>query len=155
MKKLLIILFLAIGLSGMAQKPLKAFLRPVPDSLFKIARTIDRDITVDQKSYKLLLRPVIGMTGVQWNWNKIEKEFNKSAFDWVGAGVGIQHFIEVNGLPFNDYGANALLLLGDDISAAVTFSGFGILNLGVVYNFTINQPGVKQLGLLTAIQIKF
>ena len=150
MKKLLIILFLAIGLSGMAQKPLKAFLSPVPNDLFKTAQIIDRDISVDQSSSVWLLRPSFTITAVQWNWDKTAKQFNAVAFQSAGIGIGWNHYTEVNGLPFNNYGANALLLFGTDISAGITFSGLGIFNFGVVYNFNLKQPG-----LLTGIQIKF
>jgi len=150
MKKLLIILFLAIGLSGIAQRPFSKFLSPVPNDLFKTVQTIDRDISVDQKSSVWLLRPSFTITAVQWNWNKDSTQFDAVTFQSAGIGVGWNHYTEVNGLPFNNYGANALLLLGKDISAAVTFSGLGILNFGVVYNFTLKQPG-----LLTGIQIKF
>ena len=150
MKKLLIIFFLAIGLSGMAQKPLKAFLSPVPNDLFNTIQTIDRDITVDQRSSVWLLRPSFTITAVQWNWDKVAKQFNATAFQSAGIGIGWNHYTEVNGLPFNNYGVNALLLLGTDISAGITFSGLGIFNFGVVYNFNLKQPG-----LLTGIQIKF
>jgi len=150
MKKLLIFVFLMIGLSGMAQKPLKAFLSPVPNDLFKSALTIDRDITSDYKASVWMLRPYIGVTAIHWNWDKDSKQFNASAFNSFGLGAGWQHFIEVNGQPYNNYGANALLILGEQVSAAVTFSAFSLFNFGAVYNITLKQPGI-----LTGVKIIF
>jgi len=146
MKRLLIIftfLFIGIGLSAQ-------FFKPVPRDLFSAELSADR--TVKGNSV-WLLRPAITVTAVQWNWDKESKQFSASAFQSAGMGLGWQHFRPISATdptPYTDYGANALLLLGADISGAITFSGLGILNLGVLYNFTQKVPGI-----LAGVQLKF
>jgi hypothetical protein len=145
MKKLVLILLLLIPIGLSAQ-----FLKPVPHDLFTVEPTTDRTF---RGSSIWLLRPAITVTAIQWNWDKELKQFEASAFQSAGLGVGWQHFIPTSATdptPFNNYGANALLLLGTDISGAITFSGLGILNIGLLYNFTQKTPGI-----LTGVQIKF
>jgi hypothetical protein len=142
-KRLLIVLsFLFIGIGLSAQ----SFFKPVPKDLFTI-ETADRTI---KGTSVWLPRPAINLTAIQWNYDKVTKSFNATAFTSIGLGVGYQHFIDTPNGPFNNFGFNAMMLLGENISGALTFSGLGILNLGVTYNLTI-----KQFGLLTGVQLKF
>ena len=140
-----------IGILAYSQdSAFKGFFKPVDQSLFKSALSTDRDITSDYKASVWMLRPYIGVTAIHWNWDKDAKQFNASAFNSFGLGAGWQHFIEVNGQPYNNYGANALLILGEQVSAAVTFSAFSLFNFGAVYNITLKQPGI-----LTGVKIIF
>jgi hypothetical protein len=153
MRKLLILFFLLLPLTVMAQSNLKAFLRPVPNDLFKVVATTDQDVRVNQRTSLWLPRPAATLTAIQWNWDGTAKTFHATAFQSVGLGIGWQHFVptsDTDPTPFNNFGFNALMLLGENISGALTFSGLGILNLGVTYNLTI-----KQFGLLTGVQLKF
>ena len=141
MKRLLIVLsFLFIGIGLSAQ-----FFKPVPKTLF--SETADRTI---KGTSVWLPRPAINLTAIQWNYDKVTKSFNATAFTSIGLGVGYQHFIDTPDGAFNNFGFNAMMLLGENISGALTFSGLGILNLGVTYNLTM-----KQFGLLTGVQLKF
>jgi hypothetical protein len=144
MKRLLFIplLFIVIGLSA------QGFLKPIPHDLFTAEPTADRTF---KGTSIWLLRPAITVTAVQWNWK--DGMFTANAFQSAGLGVGWQHFRTVSATdftPYNDWGANALLLLGTDISGAITISGLGIINLGVLYNFTQKVPGI-----LAGVQLKF
>lgn len=143
MKKFFIIIavfVLTVQVSGQ-------FFRPVPKTLFS-------EVTVDSKAKGnsiWLFRPAVTLTAVQWNYK--DGMFSANAFQSAGLGVGYQHFVatsETDLTPFNNYGANLLLLLGTDVSVAGTFTGFGILNLGVLYNFTLKVPGI-----LCGVQVKF
>jgi hypothetical protein len=141
MKKLLILPLLFISIGIQAQ-----FFKPVRSDLFT-------NITVDSRvkgSTIILARPAITLNAIQWNWDKEAKSFNANAFQSIGLGAGLMNYIDTPDGPFCNYGVNALILLGTDISAALTFSGLGIINVGVTYNISI-----KQFGILTGVQIKF
>ena len=147
MKKALMVITLAmITIAGFSQ----GFFKPVDKNLFNKDRAIKSDVW--------LIRPAISITAVQLNWNKTTKSFDASALNQVGLGAGYQHFIEVNGVPFNNFGFNALLLLGADIgetqpatmSIALTGSLFNYVNLGALYSITN-----KTFGLLTGVTLKF
>ena len=147
MKKALMVITLAmITIAGFSQ----GFFKPVDKNLFNKDRAIKSDVW--------LIRPAISITAVQLNWNKVTKSFDASALNQVGLGAGYQHFIEVNGVPFNNFGFNALLLLGADIgetqpatmSVALTGSLFNYVNLGALYSITN-----KTFGLLTGVTLKF
>ena len=147
MKKALMVITLAmITIAGFSQ----GFFKPVDKNLFNKDRAIKSDVW--------LIRPAISITAVQLNWNKTTKSFDASALNQVGLGAGYQHFIEVNGVLFNNFGFNALLLLGADIgetqpatmSVALTGSLFNYVNLGALYSITN-----KTFGLLTGVTLKF
>jgi hypothetical protein len=148
MKKVIFVLILAaFAVSISAQ----SFFRPVPKNLF----TADQSAAKDLKSGLWLIRPAIAVTAVQLNWNKTLKQFDASAFNQAGLGVGYQHFIDNNGEVYNNYGFNAILLLGatdlqPSMSVALTGSFFNYINVGGLYNFTL-----KSFGILTGVQLKF
>lgn len=144
MKKLLLLISFLFILTGLeAQK----FFQPIPKDMFSAELTADRTV---KGTSVWLPRPAINLTAIQWNYDKATKSFYATVFTSIGLGAGIMHYIDTPDGPFNNYGINAMLLLGENISGALTFSGLGILNLGVCYNITI-----KQFGLLTGIQLKF
>lgn len=156
MRKLIVLLFLVVlSATGIAQDRSVAFFAPVPDNLFK---TDTRGVRVIENASVWLIRPAISITAVQLNWNKVTKQFDASALNSAGLGIGYQHFIEIDGLPFNNYGINALLLLGANVtqtepatvSIALTGSFLNFVNIGGLYN--ISQ---KTLGILTGVSLKF
>jgi hypothetical protein len=153
MKKLLMVMFLAtISLVGISQT---GFFKPVPSNLFENKYKVSAEVVTPSV---WLFRPSVAITAIQLNWNKATKGFDASALNSAGLGVGYQHYVEVNGVPYNNYGFNILLLLGADIEqkepASVSFAGTVSLlewvNLGVVYNIT-----AKQVGILTGVRLKF
>ena len=143
MKRLIIIPFIFISISLSAQ----SFFKPVPKNLFEGEPTVDKTF---KGNTIVLARPAITISAVQWNWDKENKTFNAAAFQSIGLGAGLMHYVDTPDGPFCNYGANALILLGTDISAALTFSGLGIINVGATYNFSL-----KTFGLLTGVQVKF
>jgi hypothetical protein len=145
MKKVIIVLsFLLISLAGFSQK----FFEPIPQNLFKKVGSSER---IELGTFKWLPRPAGELTATQWLWNKEKGSLDFSYFNSLGLGAGMQHYKALaDGTAFNNYGFNALVIIGENISAAVTFCGFGVLNCGVVYNFPL-----KTFGLLTGIQYKF
>lgn len=156
MKKLIILCFLArLTFAGTLQGQSVRFFAPVPDQLFQITANSPKAL-VNPSVW--LFRPAIAVTAVQLNWNKDTKSFDAAALNSAGMGIGYQHFIEVNGLPYNNYGLNAILLLGADIgqtepatmAIALTGSFLQFVNIGGLYNITY-----KSFGILTGVTIKF
>lgn len=146
MKKL-ILLFLLLGFSigGLqAQK----FFAPVPDNLFS------KDGTKALKGdNSWMLRPQVGVVGDIWYWNKELKKFEDQPFDWIGFGVGYEMYkptSESDPTPYSVIGINGLVILGPEITGAVTIKALGIINAGVCYNFPM-----KKVGLLTGLQFRF
>lgn len=141
--KFTFVLFLLLSVSVFSQQ----FFKPVPKDLFTNVTT-DRTFKGNSVWFP---RPAVTLSAVQWNWDKEAKMFSANAFQSVGLGVGYQYFkMNTDGTPYNLVGINALMLLGTDISAGVTVSGFGILNIGATYNFS-----QKAFGILTGVQLKF
>lgn len=152
MKKLILFLFLTgIFAAGTSQNVSQRFFRPVDNNLFKTGvKAVNPSVW--------LFRPTVAVTAIQLTYNKDSKGFDASALNSAGFGVGYQHFVEVNGLPYNNYGFNGLLLLGADVeniepatvSLALTGSFFTYINVGAIYNFTN-----KKVGILTGVTFKF
>jgi hypothetical protein len=150
-KVILLLLLLGIFAVGQSQNRSKGFFKPVPnDLLTKGDRALNQSVW--------LFRPAVTLTAIQLNWNKESKGFDASALSSAGMGVSYAHFIEANGLPYNNFSVNAVMLLGADIqnpspatiSFALTGTLFEYLNLGGLYNFS-----TKSFGILTGVQIKF
>lgn len=151
MKRLIIALLLVVFATGSILGQDVGFFKPLPDNLFKTG-----DKAVKQSVW--LFRPAVTVTAVALQWNKELKAFDASALSSAGMGVGYNHFIEVNGLPYNNFGFNALVLFGVDIqnpspatmSLALTGNLFQYLNIGGLYNFSS-----KTFGVLTGVTVKF
>jgi hypothetical protein len=154
MKKLItILLFASLTLANYSQ----GFFKPVDRNMFTPKDNALKTLAITQKWE---FRPAIAISAVQLNWNKDKKQFDASAFNSAGIGIGYQHFIELpDGSPFNNYGFNGILLLGADdilnptvptISFAITGSFLQYVNIGALYNFTN-----KSFGILTGVSLKF
>jgi hypothetical protein len=144
MKRFLTLLaFMAVILTAGAQD--NGFFKPVDKKMFA-PRLVDARI-VDAPRAVWLFRPTMQITAVQLTWNKEKKTFDSSPLSSIGPGVSYQHYIEANGEPFNDYGFNALLLLGTDITkispASLSLAGtfnISVINAGFGYNFGQRAP---------------
>jgi hypothetical protein len=151
MKKLILILLVLFACTAI-QAQSNSFFQPVSSNLFKK----DLNAVKAVKTDVWLIRPAIALTAVQLNWNKTTKQFDASAFNQAGIGAGYQHFVELaDGTAYNNYGFNAILLLGatqsePSMSVALTGSFFNYVNVGGLYNFTL-----KSFGILTGVQLKF
>lgn len=155
MKKI-ILLFALIALfaTGNAQIKSVPLFKPVPQDLF----TADQyDLKSLENASIWMLRPSIQITAVQLIWNKETKSFDSSPLSSIGAGISYQHYIEVNEKPFNNFGVNAFVLLGTDITEVspaslgiATTINYSIINAGVGYNF-----GNKAPFLLTGVTLKY
>lgn len=136
------IILSALSLGASAQDPWKGFFRPVDKDMFALKAD------ADFKSSTWLFRPTVELSALQLIYNKEEKAFDASSLTSGGIGIGYQHFIEVNGEPYNNFGFNFLMLIdaiplettNTAISGAVTVSALKFLNVGGGYNFGIRKP---------------
>ena len=141
MKKLLIAFaFLAIALTGFGQK-ISMFL-PVPDDLFTSEVTIDRTF---RGTLIWLPRWAAGVTASQLNFNKVTKKLEIGAFSKYGIGLSMAHYVEVDGLPYNNFSINGFLFIPTqneiyNFSLGITASAFNFwgLNLQAGIDF---EPG--------------
>lgn len=155
MKKIFLVLSLvALMVTTNAQVKSVPLFSPVPDNLFSSAEYGLKSL---ENASVWMLRPSIQVTAVQLTWNKDKKSFDSSPLSSVGAGVSYQHYIEVNEKPFNNFGVNAFVLLGTDITEVSPASlgiaatiNYSIINAGVGYNF-----GSKTPFLLTGVTLKY
>jgi len=156
MKKLLIILFLAIGITAYCQdSPFKGFFKPINKALFLPIETIDRNLKVDETTSFWLFRPVVTLSAMQFI---LEKPVTVTTLSSLGTGISYSHFINSNGAPYMNYAFNFLVLFGTEIadvsplelSLAATVSAFQYVNVGIGYNFYD-----KKAFVLTGIQFNF
>lgn len=155
MKRILLILSLvALMVTANAQVKSVPLFTPVPEDLFA---SDEYGLKSLENASVWMLRPSIQVTAVQLTWNKEKKSFDSAPLSSVGAGISYQHYIEVDEQPFNNFGVNAFVLLGTDISQVspaslgiATTVNYSVINAGVGYNF-----GNKVPFILTGITLKY
>jgi hypothetical protein len=172
MKKLIIILaFIAFAFTTKAQtdntlkvptprdevvvvptSPWDGFFHPT-----KVNRQLTKELNQPEPS-AWLVRPAVSLIALQLNWNKDTKGFDAAAFESAGLGIGYQHYIWNEGVPYNNWGANLLFLfplkfqesVPANLSVAATVDAFRLVNAGVGYNITL-----KMFFILTGITYNF
>lgn len=158
MKRFIIaLLFVAVSVMGYSQSKWDGFFKPVGQEMFysKVKGTAGEALGA---SNVWLFRPAVELSAIQLNWNKTEKGFDAAAFKSAGLGVGYQHYIEVDGNPYNDFGFNALVLLdmvptetsATGISGVLAVNALKVVSMGPGYNFT-----TKTFFILTGITYNF
>lgn len=157
MKKFIIVLALVVLTVGVsAQSPFRGFLKPVTSDLFS---TGDKAV-----SSQFLLRPTVNVSSNLLKWDNTLKKVVNLSFARVGMGLSYAHYIEVDGVPYNNFSINGLLLLptGTEItyfSLGATFSALDIygfsISAGPLYDFNKGHPFVENIGLMTGVQITF
>jgi len=158
MKKLIILCLLFLGSFAVvsAQSPFQGFFKPVPKNLFESPEFLKSDQT--PKDAIWLIRFDVQITAVQLQYIKDEKKWVSSPFSSAGPGIGYKRYVEVDGEPYNNFGANLILLLGYDwteistanLSLVGTVNFFEFINFGGGYNF-----GHKAPVLLMGASVKF
>lgn len=157
MKKLIIILLLvAFGTVTFAQ----GFFTPIGTQ--KWDRLVAQKGLVKAVNPQMwVLRPAISITSFKYTYNKDTKKAEVSNYLASGLGVGFQHYIESDEGPYNNYGANLLLLFNTvplgtveepnaGVSLAGTFSALKLIDIGLGYDFS-----VKQVFLMGGIKYNF
>lgn len=129
MKKLLItIAFLTITSAGFSQ----SIWEPIPEDLFTAESTVDRTF---RGTSIWLPRWTAGISASQLNYNKVTKKLEPVSFSKIGIGFSWAHYVESDGLPYNNFSVNAFLFLptlntDNIISLAVTVSALQYLQIG-------------------------
>lgn len=149
MKKITILLaFLMITTIGFSQS-FKGYFRPIDDNIF-VAKTGQKAITS-----VWLFRPVVEVTALQFT---LTNPVEVSSLSSLGTGLSYQHFIDNEGVPYNNFGVNGLILFNQDplgvqpakLSFAVTVNALQYVNIGAGYSLA-----VKKFFLLTGITYNF
>jgi hypothetical protein len=154
MKKIIVLLGFLM-MVGICQAQVR-FFKPVPKDLFKSGTLLKAGETINPTSV-WIIRPAVELSAVQLTWNKTTKEFDSQAFSSTGLGVGFQHYVQVNGEPYNNFGFNALLLFVANMTEQTasmalvgTVTALKFVNVGAGYNF-----GTKTVLILTGITYNF
>lgn len=151
---MIIILLLGTGLLANAQSPWSGFFRPVDKRTFatRLAETKAGASSV------WLFRPAVEISAVQITYDKTDKQWKSNALSSAGMGIGYQHYIESNGVPYNNFGFNLLMLFNyvptetsdAGVSVAGTVSALKFIDVGAGYNFQLKAPFI-----LTGIKYSF
>ena len=140
MKKLItILIFASFALAASAQ----GLFKPVSPSLFSQDKyVLKAESGATQSAW--LLRLQVGLEGVSY---QIKKNVTPIPLDAICYGVGYLHYKNAEGLPFNDFGFNLLLLQntqsqGMGLGVYGTYNtglanNLGLLNLGFHYDFNL------------------
>jgi hypothetical protein len=145
MKKILILAFLCLTVTVSAQR-FDHFFGPVPNDLIEKTRGA---------TSVWLFRPVVTLTAMQF---ELTKPVTVASLSSLGTGISYQHFVEADGEPYANFGANLLVLFEQDfagiepthLSFAVTGSLFQYVSVGVGYS--LNS---KHFFVLTGISYSF
>lgn len=150
-KSLLLLFFIFLSMIASAQSPFKGFFKPLPKDLFKnnaYNSTYFKGVTDSLKTGIWIFRFDATITAIQLKYNKELKTWVSSPLNSAGPGIGYKHYISVDGKPYNDFGINALALLGYNWSkideAAISIVGtvnfLNNINIGGGYDFTNHAP---------------
>lgn len=126
MKKLILVAaLLVVTLTAFSQ----SLWKPVPKDLFTAADRTFRGTSI------WLPRWTAGVSASQLNYNKVTKKMEPVSFSKIGIGFSWAHYIESDGLPYNNFSVNAFLFLptlntDNIISLAVTISALQYLQIG-------------------------
>ncbi len=148
MKKLIIffaVLTISAGVFG------QGFFKPVPKNLFSGEKAIKA------ATGTWLFRPAVTLTAMQFS---LTKPVEVASLTSLGTGVSYAHFIDNEGVPYNNFSVNALLLFNQDLingsvepaklSLAITGSFLQFVSVGAGINFS-----TKKFFLLTGVVYNF
>lgn len=153
MKKLIILLaFIAFAATAIAQNPFDGFFRPMSNQHF--------DKMVAQKGLKAdvsklwAFRPALEISAMKLSYDKDSKQWSSASFTSVGMGIGYQHYIYVDQIPYNNFGFNLLMLYNAvptetaeaGISLAGTVSALKFLDVGIGFDFQM-KVGFGLMGI--------
>lgn len=141
-KKFLLLAFVVLTFSCMAQKPFQGFFKPVPDNLFSQEVKTQRGITGPSAWF---FRPTVSLTATQF---LLSKPVEVTSLNSFGMGMSYCKFTEVDGQSYMNFGLNALLLftekLGEvepfKLSMAVTVTALQYVSVGAGYSFETKKP---------------
>jgi hypothetical protein len=130
MKKLLVIILL-FGITVAVSS--QSIWRPIPKNLFKGPLTADRTI---KATGIWLPRWTAGVSATQLNYNKVTKKLELGTFSKYGIGLSYAHYIDVEGLPYNNFSLNGFMFIptqgvADAFSLGLTVSALDIFGMSL------------------------
>jgi hypothetical protein len=151
MKRLLMLLILVVCSLNVFSQSFQGFFKPVPKDLFKNDKynsTYFKNVVDSTKKGVWLFRFDAEVTAVQLVYNKTLKSWISSPLSSAGPGIGYKHYTEVDGEPYNDFGVNALVLLGYNwnrlseasVSTVCTVNFLEYVNIGGGYDWVNKAP---------------
>ena len=123
--------------------PWSGFFQPVKNDIFTLKVMED---PVPPSAW--IFRPTVEVSAMQLIISDTPgKVFDVSSFQSVGMGISYSHFIEVNGLPYNNYGFSFFALFDAiprettsfNISPVAAVNALEILNFGAGYSIGTNK----------------
>jgi hypothetical protein len=143
MKKL-ILLFAMVAL--FATTNAQSILKPIPNDYFAaLNKSNTLTIGVETTSF-WAPRLNGGVQGVSYFKNKVTNKIDRIDLSALCFGIGFLHYKNADGVPFNDFGFNLLLLqnlqkagMGIGIYGTYNTGPIGLLNLGVHRDFEMKQ----------------
>lgn len=136
------VLLSGIGLSASSQSLWTGFFKPVPnDLLTKGISKAEGDI---YKSTEFLLRPAMGLAATGVRISDVEGElFTTAPLLKTGPGISLAHYVDKDGVPFNNYTVNGMLLIPlmeeEPAALAIGVSAFN-LNVGLGLDLIKSTP---------------
>lgn len=150
-----ILVFTAVGCILFAQSPFKGFFKPVDKDCFEVDISIDQETKVSQMSPFWLFRPIVTVSAMQFI---LENPVKVTTLNSLGTGISYSHFINQDGLPYQNFSANLLILFGAEIaditpvelSLAGTVTLWQNISFGAGYNFADRRAFI-----LTGVSFNF
>jgi hypothetical protein len=143
MKKVIILLaFIAFAATAASQSPWEGFFKPFGIQSFD-KRVAVKGLVKAVNPSVWMFRPAVELSAMKLSYDKDTKQWNSSSFTSVGMGIGYQHYITVDEVPYNNFGFNLLMLYNAvptetaeaGISLAGTVSALKFIDVGVGYDF--------------------
>jgi len=125
--------------------PWDGFFRPMSMQQFDRLVAARGDKSINPKLW--VFRPVVEVSAIKLSYDKELKQVSSASFTSMGFGLGYQHYINIDGLPYNNFGFNLLMLYTaiptettkSGISLAGTVSALKFLDVGLGFDFDIKQ----------------
>jgi hypothetical protein len=158
MKKLLIIILFVLPLTVFSQSKFKGFFKPVPEDLLSgnVIYKIRSELTPPNA---WIFRPAVSISAMQIMKSKeVGKQVDVTSFTKAGMGISYAHFVNSNGVPYNDISVNALFLFdvmpagstAINLSPVIAVAALNFVSVGVGYDI-----GAKNVFGLIGINYNF
>ena len=138
-----------------SQSVWNGFFKPVPDNLFNFSTSSSPLVAISSSAW--IPRPALSIIAAKWWINKETKKVDFAPFSAIALGIGWEHYTptsDIDPTPYNDFGFNGLLFLGENICIGATFNynlaGTAMIHFGADYNFPLKRPEI-----LTGVKFEF
>lgn len=143
MKKIIVaLLFMSIMITSFSQSAWKGFWKPVSsDKVFMSGLNVG----VGFNEWKF--RPTVSVLAQKFTLSGDDHVFTVGTLNAAGVGLSYQHFIDIDGAPYNNFGINAVLLVSTDFGEEIKVSpcpfiglqALQFLNAGIGFDFGVKK----------------